>query len=158
MEAQGGGRSTPSYSKVVSSRGKVGNKSKPPHSLEDMTKILETQKEEGCKTHVEDGTHEEDPSEGKAQDRGQRVENRTKMGPCKPKSSNKPWVILNDPALQEHRDHMTSYAIICKFMGIWLTEKALYTWIKYNWKPKGNLNIHLGSKGFFYSGVYELGG
>ena len=34
-------------------------------------------------------------------------------------------------------------------MGIWLTEKALYTWIKYNWKPKGELNIHLGSKGFF---------
>ena len=46
-------------------------------------------------------------------------------------------------------DHMENYAIICKFMGIWLLEKALYTWIKYNWKPKGELNILLGSKGFF---------
>jgi len=25
----------------------------------------------------------------------------------------------------------------------------LYTWLKYNWKIKGELNIHLGSKGFF---------
>lgn len=60
MEAQGGGSSTPSYNKVVSSRGRVGNKSKPPHSLEDKTKIRETQKEEGYKIHVDDGTHEED--------------------------------------------------------------------------------------------------
>jgi len=33
-------------------------------------------------------------------------------------------------------------------MGIWPMEKALYTWIKDTWKPKGERNIHLGSKGF----------
>ena len=43
---------------------------------------------------------------------------------------------------------MKNYTIICKFMGIWLIEKALYTWTKYNWKAKEELNIHLGSKGF----------
>ena len=71
------------------------------------------------------------------------------MGPYKLKTITKPRVILNDPALQAHRDHMANYSIIYKFMGIWPLEKALYTWIKYNWKPKGELNIHLGSKGFF---------
>lgn len=43
---------------------------------------------------------------------------------------------------------MGTYAIICKFMGLWPTEKALQTWIKYHWKPKGSTNINLGSKGF----------
>ena len=57
-------------------------------------------------------------------------------------------MVLNDPALQVHRDHIATYAVICKFMGVWPMEKALYTWIKNTWKPKGELNIHLGSKGF----------
>ena len=34
-------------------------------------------------------------------------------------------------------------------MGIWPTEKALHAWIKNDWKPKGEINLHLGSKGFF---------
>eukprot|EP00253_Pinus_taeda_P025496 PITA_25496 len=34
-------------------------------------------------------------------------------------------------------------------MGLWPTKKALQTWIKYNWKPKGSIDLHLGSKGFF---------
>jgi len=51
--------------------------------------------------------------------------------------------------MQEHREHMATYAIICKFMGLWPTEKALQTWIKYHWKPKGSIDLHLGSKGFF---------
>lgn len=44
---------------------------------------------------------------------------------------------------------MKTYAIICKFMGLWSTEKALKTWIKYHRKPKGSIELHLGSKGFF---------
>lgn len=56
--------------------------------------------------------------EEKAEDKGQGTQNRTKMGHCKPKTNTKLRVILNDLALQEHRDHMENYAIICKFMGI----------------------------------------
>ena len=44
---------------------------------------------------------------------------------------------------------MAEYAVICKFIGIWLTEKALQAWIRNHWKPKGGINLHLGSKGFF---------
>jgi len=46
-------------------------------------------------------------------------------------------------------EHMGNYAIICKFMGLFPTEKALQTWIKYHWKPKGGIDLYLGSKGFF---------
>lgn len=49
-----------------------------------------------------------------------------KNGIFKTKSSTIPWVILSDPALQAHRDHMTEHAMICKFMGLWPTEKALH--------------------------------
>ena len=34
-------------------------------------------------------------------------------------------------------------------MGLWPSEKAIHTWIKYHWKPKGSIELHLGSKGFF---------
>eukprot|EP00253_Pinus_taeda_P032565 PITA_32565 len=51
--------------------------------------------------------------------------------------------------LQAHREHMQTYAIICKFMGLWPTEKALQTWIRKHWKPKGSIDLHLGSKDFF---------
>lgn len=44
---------------------------------------------------------------------------------------------------------MGIYAIICKFMGLWPTEKTRQSWIRYHWKPKGSIYLHLGSKGFF---------
>lgn len=71
---------------------------------------------------------------------------RIRTGPCKPRASITPRVVLSDPALQEH---MASYAVICKFMGVWPTEKALHAWIKNHWKPTGDIDLHLGSKGFF---------
>ena len=94
------------------------NRNKPQNSSENKTKISNTQKAEGSKPHEKEGTHEEVQQEEKIEDIGQGSENIAKMGPYKPKSNIKLQVILNDPALLEHRDHMTTYAIICKFMGI----------------------------------------
>jgi hypothetical protein len=33
--------------------------------------------------------------------------------------------------------------------GIMAHKKALHNWIKYHWKPNGELKLHLGSKAFF---------
>ena len=87
--------------------------------------------------------------ENEEEDKKQGEKNKAQKGPCKPKAEVTPRVVLNDPALEAHRDHMRTYAIICKFMGLWPTEKALQAWIKYHWKPKGSIDLHLGSKGFF---------
>eukprot|EP00253_Pinus_taeda_P003037 PITA_03037 len=57
-------------------------------------------------------------------------------------------VEANNKEINGTQDKET-YAIICKLMGLWSTEKALHTWIKYHWKPKGSIDLHLGSKGFF---------
>ena len=43
-------------------------------------------------------------------------------GPCRPKMEITSRVVLTDPVLQEHREHMGTYAIIYKFMGIWCSE------------------------------------
>ena len=70
METQGGGSSTPSYSKMVANRGRTGKKNKPPQPLEVKAKNTETQKAEGSKTHADQGAHKEDFQEEKEEDRG----------------------------------------------------------------------------------------
>lgn len=60
-----------------------------------------------------------------------------------------PKVILAGSQTQVHRENMKTYALIWKFMGIWPNEKLLRTWFNYVWKPKGEVDLHLVSKGFF---------
>ena len=38
---------------------------------------------------------------------------------------------------------------ICKFIGIWPTEKDLLKWIHIKWQPKGHLDIKFRAIGFF---------
>lgn len=45
--------------------------------------------------------------------------------------------------------YMHDHALIGKFIGFWLTEKALYGWINAKWKQKGQVTLQLGPKGFF---------
>ena len=99
---------------------------------------------EGTKTKVNSSTKEKEEED---KNQGSKVQKQQKS--CRPKAKITPRVILNDPALQAYREHMANYAIVCKFMGLWPTEKALQMWIKYHWKPKGSIDLHLGSKGFF---------
>jgi hypothetical protein len=44
---------------------------------------------------------------------------------------------------------MKTHALICKFMGLCPTERMLRNWIKYQWNPSGEVELHLGLKGFF---------
>lgn len=43
---------------------------------------------------------------------------------------------------------MKENAIICKFMGIWPSERALKGWVQAKWNPKGEIKLQLGLKGF----------
>jgi hypothetical protein len=69
--------------------------------------------------------------------------------PCKPKTTLIPKVILEDPQTQLYREQMKTHALIWKFMGLWSTERTLCNWIQYQWKPSGEVELHLGLKGFF---------
>ena len=57
--------------------------------------------------------------------------------------------MITDPEIQAYREHMAEHAVIWKFMGMWPTERALCQWIRQHWKPRGDVKLHLGAKGFF---------
>jgi hypothetical protein len=148
MVTRGGGSGTPSYKQVVVDRGKsprgVGFKepltgtsgSGPEHHKEDN---------QGKKERVGEETREARSSTPETTNPSGGGGN----NPCKPKTTLIPKVILEDPQTQLFRDQMKTHALICKFMGLWPTEKTLRSWIKYQWKPSGEVDLHLGSKGFF---------
>jgi hypothetical protein len=69
--------------------------------------------------------------------------------PCKPKKKMIPEVVLDDPQTHLYKDQMKTYALICKFIGFWPIERMLCNWIKYQWRPSGEVDLHLGSKCFF---------
>ena len=125
MEGRRGGIATPSFKEAIANRGK-----KP---LENARGTLEegerNMQEETTETNnkVINGTKNKE-----VEDKKQGTKDKKQKGPCKPKAEITPKVVLNDPTLQAHRDHMLTYAIICKFMGLWPTKKALQAWIKYH--------------------------
>ena len=142
MEGGKGGSSTPSYKDASANKGKtteLNNKGIVGKKNRDNAKGTEW-----TKTKVNSGIKDKEE-----EDKRQGTRHKYQKGSCRPKMEITPRVVLNDPALQAHREHMGTYAIICKFMGIWPSKKALQTWIKYHWKPKGIIDLHPGSKGFF---------
>jgi hypothetical protein len=77
-----------------------------------------------------------------AQNGTQEIENPSGVGGhnlCKPKTTLITKFILEDPQTQLFQDHMKMHALICKFMGLWTKEKTLRNWIKYQWKPSGEV-------------------
>jgi len=125
MEGHRGGSSTPSYTDVVASRGKT--------PLVNIKGFVEEGKKNNEKetdgTKIKENSSTKDKEE---EDKSQGKRDKKQKGPCKPKTEITPRVVFKDPALQEHKEHMGTYAIIYKFMGLWPTEKALQMWIKYH--------------------------
>jgi hypothetical protein len=148
MVTRGGGSGTPSYKQVVVDRGKgprnVGFK-------EPLTGTSGSGTENN--QEVNQGKSDRVGEEAReARNSTPEMDNPSGVGghnPCKPKTTLIPKVILEDPQTQLFRDQMKTHALICKFMGLWPTEKTLRSWIKYQWKPSGEVDLHLGSKGFF---------
>jgi hypothetical protein len=129
MVTKGGGNAIPSYKKVVVDRGKGPRDSGFKQPLTSMG--------EGAREAQNDAQETANPNG---------VDGRNS---CKPKTTLIPKVIMEDPQMQLFQDQMKTHALICKFMGLWPTEKTLRNWIKYYWKPSGEVELHLGSKGFF---------
>lgn len=146
MAGRGGGNCSPSYNQIVANRNKETNL----HRFKKSTKgITEDPNTGNIKPHEQRENHEEDSMEKRKEGSSRKDAPLRVIEGYKPKSTNTPWVILSDPVLQVHRDHIVTHAIICKFMWTWLTEKALHARIRYHWKPKVEINLHLGSKGSF---------
>ena len=83
------------------------------------------EEKEGTKTKKNNDTKDKEE-----EDKMQGSKDKKQKGPCKPKVEITPRLVLNDLSLQVHKDHMRTFLIICKFMGLWPIEKALQTWVK----------------------------
>ena len=70
-------------------------------------------------------------------------------GQCLPRAVKKPRFVIPATKLDEYRGYMKNHALICKFIGIWPSEKDLWKWIQSKWQPKGHIDLKLGAKGFF---------
>ena len=68
---------------------------------------------------------------------------------CIPKAAKRIKADLPSHRINSEIQFMQDHALIGKFLGFWPTEKALQGWIASKWKPKGQVTLQLGPKGFF---------
>jgi len=68
---------------------------------------------------------------------------------CIPKTTERIKIDLPSQRINSEIQFMKDHALIGKFLGFWSTEKALHGWIASKWKPKGQVTLQLGPKGFF---------
>jgi len=115
-------------------------------------KIVQEHTAQENKQEEEKKDGEEEALIREREEKGNKPNNRkdkTVWGTCKPKTVEALKVVITDLEIQAYREHMSEHAVICNFMGLWPTERALCQWIKQQWKPKGDVRLHLGAKGFF---------
>ena len=55
---------------------------------------------------------------------------------------------IRPKSLGEKIQYMKDHAIIAKFIGTWPNKKDIIRWIRQWWKPKGDVDLQLGSKVF----------
>lgn len=129
MAGRGGGSFAPFYSQIAANRNKETDLHRFKKTTEGTTEDTNTR---NIKPHEHRVNLEEDSREKRKEGSSQKAAPLRATGIYKPKSTITLQVVLSDPTLQLHRDHMAEHAIICKFMGIWPTEKALLAWIRNN--------------------------
>jgi hypothetical protein len=56
--------------------------------------------------------------------------------------------VVSTPKIKDKKQYMRDYALVGKLIGLWPSEHDLVKWIHQWWKPKGNYDLQLGSKGF----------
>lgn len=152
MASPGGGSSAPSYNHIVANK----NKETDLHHFKKPTEgITEDNNTEKIKTHKQRANHEEDSREKRKEGSSQKDAPLRATGGCKPKSTITPWVVLSDPVLQVHRDHMTEHAIICKFMGM-ANGEGLTGMDKVPLETERRNKPSPWIQGFLHNGVHEL--
>eukprot|EP00253_Pinus_taeda_P025482 PITA_25482 len=75
---------------------------------------------------------------------------------CRPIAKERPRIELPGDIIDNRIEFMQDHAVIGKFIGFWPTERALRGWIAAKWKPKGDVTLQLGAKGFFTTIFYCL--
>lgn len=75
--------------------------------------------------------------------------NMIKFGECLFKVIVSPRYEVGSIRVNSYIQNMKGHVIIGKFMGIQPSKKVPIWWINSRWKPKGQVDLKLGSKDFF---------
>jgi hypothetical protein len=78
------------------------------------------------------------------------------LGKCIPQAPQAPKYIISTPRIEEQKKYMRDYALVGKFLGLWPSEHDLVKWIHQWWKPKGDYDLQMGSKGLFTIILHNL--
>lgn len=124
---------------------KNNNKENPTESITenaDKPKAWSAQqKEKNVQEDLEQEIEDKQATSGKPQ--------KASSPTCKPIATERPNIELLNHRINAQIQYMKDHVLIGKFIGFWLTEKALQGWIISKWKPKGHVTLQFGPKGFF---------
>jgi hypothetical protein len=76
-------------------------------------------------------------------------QDKKRPGGCLAKTTENPRYEVTSSKIGRYIYYTKDHAVIGKFMGIWPSKKALIWWINSKWKPRGQVDLKLGSKGLF---------
>jgi len=107
----------------------------------------EKQKTNGEKLHS--AQNDEDNTGNEMHTNAASSQTKVTSATCIPKAAERIKVELPSHRINGEIQFMRDHALIGKFLGFWPTEKALQGWIASKWKPKGQVTLQLGPKGFF---------
>lgn len=147
MEAEVGGESSASPPKGTNRTDKQPIEEIRHPATKDVEKETEKQQQPDRTTSL-DRPAEEEESNGQQNVTGP-SQTKVTSATCIPKAAEPIKIELPSHHINGEIQFMQDYALIGKFLGFWPTEKALQGWIASKWKPKGQVTLQLGPKGFF---------
>ena len=92
---------------------------------------------------------EQEPRRENSDDRGDMIMRHTLTRSGKKNTTTIPAIQIKFETVRGKIEIWKEKALIRKFVGIWPKEKDLVKWINSLCNPKGNYELHVGSKGFF---------
>ena len=73
-----------------------------------------------------------------------------KVNGCFPCSHDHPVLFIPLANVMEDIAYWTKHALICKFLGIWISLSALEAWICRSWQVEGDMEIMLAWNSYFF--------
>jgi len=143
--AGGVGYSPPPHPGLVSDNDKAEKTLTPPGRRTDNDQGAKMTNDEADPSVLEETNDKENNGHTEAPSSQPKATSAT----CIPKAAERIKVDLPSNRINSEIQFMQDHALIGKFLGFWPTEKTLQGWIASKWKPKGQITLQLGPKGFF---------
>ena len=145
MPLGGAGLAPPPHSGTSSDNTKSADSLSRPDNLPAKDQGSEPANDEDGNTEARDAT----TNDKDANQKSPTSQPKASLATCIRKTAERIKIVLPSQRINSEIQFMKDHALIGKFLGFWPTQKALHGWITSKWKPKGQVTLQLGPKGFF---------